>query len=86
MKKAPSSVYSTLRECLKGAREQSGLTQVQLAEAMGVAQSDISKIERGERRLDVVELVYVCRALGISSKDFISSFEARLGKDDQSDQ
>ncbi len=78
MKRIQQSDYKALRTCLKEMRKQSGLTQIQLAEAIGADQSDISKIERGERRLDVVELVYVCRALGITSEAFISTLEGHL--------
>lgn len=41
---------------LKQARIESGLTQVQVAEKIRKPQSFISKIEQGERRLDVTEL------------------------------
>lgn len=83
MKKINRSDYKALRTCLKEMRKQSGLTQIQLADAIGADQSDISKIERGERRLDVVELVYVCRALGITTDAFFAGFEKYLEGDDQ---
>ena len=38
------------------ARQGFGLTQVDVAEKLKKPQSFVSKIERGERRLDVVEL------------------------------
>lgn len=37
------------------AREEAHLTQAQLAEQLGLSQPDISKIERCERRLDLIE-------------------------------
>jgi DNA-binding XRE family transcriptional regulator len=83
MKKIHPSDYKALRTCLKEVRKKSGLTQIQLAEAIGADQSDISKIERGERRLDVVELVYICRALGITTEAFIAALEGHLEGDDQ---
>ncbi|WP_147106661.1 helix-turn-helix domain-containing protein [Tateyamaria sp. syn59] len=83
MKKIERRDYTALRACLKEMRKQSGLTQIQLADAIGADQSDISKIERGERRLDVVELVYVCRALGITTDAFFAVFEEYLEGDDQ---
>jgi transcriptional regulator with XRE-family HTH domain len=83
MKKIQRSDYKALHICLKKMRKQSGLTQFQLAEAIGAEQSDISKIERGERRLDVVELIYVCRALSITTEAFIAALEGHLEGDDQ---
>lgn len=38
---------------LRGLRNREGLTQAQLGQAIGVEQSNISKIERGERRISV---------------------------------
>ncbi|TCK99468.1 helix-turn-helix protein [Shimia isoporae] len=81
MKKIQRSDYKALRTCLKEMRKQNGFTQIQLAEAIGADQSDISKIERGERRLDVVELVHICRALGIATETFIAALEAHLSGD-----
>ena len=70
--------YSTFLDCLRSARLAAGLTQVELAEKLGTDQSYISKYERGERRIDVVELRAICLALGIEIADFVRTFEARL--------
>ncbi len=51
-----SSQYKRFLRRLRAARDQAGLTQVQVAEAFGQTQSFISKCESGERRVDVVEL------------------------------
>ncbi len=48
--------YSEFLLQLKKAREEAGLTQVQVAEKLGKPQSWMSKSESGERRVDVVEL------------------------------
>ena len=48
--------YKLLLQRLKKARIGSGLTQQQIANKLDEHQSYISKIESGERRLDVVEL------------------------------
>jgi transcriptional regulator with XRE-family HTH domain len=49
-----------------------------LAERLGADQSYISKYERGERRIDVVELRAICGALGIELADFVRDFDRRL--------
>lgn len=55
--------YTALRNLLVATREDMRLTQVALAERLGKPQSYVSKYERGERRLDIVELVSVAHAL-----------------------
>ena len=59
-----SPEHVLLRQLLVDARTESGLSQVQVANALQWPQSDISKIETGERRLDVIEFVKLCKALG----------------------
>ena len=54
--------YDTLREELAAARARAGLTQAALAQQMGVVQSFVSKIETGERYLDVLEFLRWCEA------------------------
>nr|WP_208407413.1 helix-turn-helix transcriptional regulator [Amycolatopsis granulosa] len=56
-------------------RKEAGLTQVQVAERLGVPQSFVSKYETGERRLDVIELIKVCRTLGIAPIEVISQLD-----------
>lgn len=51
---------------------------MQLAERLGTDQSYVSKYERGERRLDVVELRTICLALEIPLTEFLASFEQKL--------
>jgi len=52
-----SSAYEALIEALRNARVKAGLTQQAVADALGVPQSYVAKIEVGERRVDVVELL-----------------------------
>lgn len=51
---------------LRKAREGSGLTQRDLARLLGRPQSYVSKVETCERRLDYVELLQLCRAIGVA--------------------
>lgn len=53
------------------ARKDSGLTQVELAQRLERPQSFISKVERGERRLDVVEFFDFAHAIGIDIFAFL---------------
>ena len=43
-------------EQLKTARQEAGLDQMEVAELLGKSQSYVSKIESGQRRIDVVQL------------------------------
>jgi transcriptional regulator with XRE-family HTH domain len=54
------------------------LTQTQLSRELPFSQSALSKIERGERRLDIVELKMICDRLGVSLTDFAAELEKRL--------
>ncbi len=70
-----------LQALLRQVRLEAGLTQDQLAEKLGRPQSFISKYESGERRLDVLELREVCRAIGISLVDLVARLDELLGDD-----
>jgi ribosome-binding protein aMBF1 (putative translation factor) len=70
-----SPEYEIFLRCLRAAREKAGVTQEQLALKLSQTQSTISKMERGERRIDVVELYRICTALGIRSSDFVKKLE-----------
>ena len=73
--------YAVLIDVLRSVRKEAKITQTQLAAALGVEQSLISKIERRERRLDVSELRRVCLVLGVPLLEFISRYERALDKD-----
>ena len=51
-----SKEYKEIIECLKKARINAGLSQQEVADKLNKPQSYISKIESGERRLDVAEM------------------------------
>jgi len=57
-----------------------GIRQIDLAEKLDIPQSFISKIENGERRIDVIELKWIVEAMGVSLGDFVAEFEKRLNE------
>ncbi len=77
-KSVTSEDYKVLLACLKEAREGAGLTQIEVAERLGLSQSQVSKCERGERRVDVIELREWCRAIGIGLPAFLRTLERHL--------
>src|SRR5580704_3082237 len=65
-------------QLLREYRTEAGLTQGQLAERLATLQTIVSNIEIGERRLDILELRQVCKALGVTLRDFVDKLEDRL--------
>lgn len=54
-----------------GARLRLGLTQKQMAEKIGLSQSDVSKIEKGEREISRKLAMRIGKALGIDYRRFL---------------
>gem|GEM_PF-473593 len=67
--------YERFCDRLVSARNWAGLTQIQLAERLGRPQSFVSKYERGERRLDVVEFLEVARAIGVDPSRLLKELD-----------
>jgi len=74
-KSLSSTEGETLAALLRAVRSSAGLTQAEVAERLKQPQSFVSKYESGERRLDLVELRQICKALGISLGEFVRRFE-----------
>jgi len=79
-KSTHTAEYAELLRLLIDERQARGLTQVHLAQRLPFPQPVISKIERGERRLDVIELRLFCAAIGIPLVDFVRKLEERLAR------
>jgi transcriptional regulator with XRE-family HTH domain len=62
-----SSRHERLRELLVGKRKAASLSQAELAKRVGRYQSFIADIERGERRVDVVEFLELAEAIGFDA-------------------
>lgn len=74
-----SHKYAVFLETLRRVREARGLTQWEVASRLGATQSFVSKCERGERRLDVVELINWCEALEMPWIEFAILLEGEVG-------
>ena len=57
-------------------RLSAGLTQQQVADALGRPQSFVAKYENGERRIDIVEFVEICEVIGIKPSTAIDELLA----------
>lgn len=76
MEKSPfTEKHQRFRLLLVQARKRRKFTQSQLAKKLHRPQSFVSKYERGERRLDVVEFLDVARALGIAPRELLEELE-----------
>ena len=79
MKKAQlKREYKILLDQLYRLRMGSGLRQSDLAEKLNLPQSFISKVESGERNIDVVELSMICQACGSNLEEFAKEYEKAL--------
>ena len=58
--------YNALRSLLRDVRTNAGLTQVQMAEALNIGQSYVSKLERGENLVDVLLFARWCQVCGVA--------------------
>lgn len=67
--------YDQFRLLLIEPRKSAGLTQAQLATILSHPQSFVSKFERGERRLDVIEFLDIADSLGIDAYKFLSKLK-----------
>jgi transcriptional regulator with XRE-family HTH domain len=65
-----SDAQKSVARAFAAARLKAGLKQSDLAAEIGKHQSYISDIERGQRRLDVLELFVIAGILGIAPGDF----------------
>lgn len=68
--------YDALRTLLRAARVDAKLTQVEMAAALGVGQSYVSKIERGENFVDVLLFARWCEACGLKAGKVLDKFWA----------
>lgn len=69
--------YDLVRDLLREKRVGSGLTQLDVSQRMRRSQSFVSDVERGVRRIDVLELRDLCELYGIQLTAFCREFERR---------
>ncbi|MHA6860392.1 helix-turn-helix domain-containing protein [Ralstonia pseudosolanacearum] len=67
--------YERLRRLLREVRREANLTQIQLAEKLSKGQSYVSKVERGEQYLDVLEFMEWCQACNASPGEVMGRLE-----------
>ncbi len=63
--------YGRIIDGLIRRRKEIGMTQWDLARKVGTDQSQISKLERRERRLDVADYARICRAIDLDPGELL---------------
>jgi transcriptional regulator with XRE-family HTH domain len=71
--------YKVVGRCLAAARRRGNVTQQELAARLGKPQSFVSEYERGQRRVDVVELLVISRALGVDPIALFTEITQKAG-------
>ncbi len=83
----PKTIYREehrlLSELLRELREQAGLTQAKLAPLLGRPQNRVSDLERGGRRVDVIEFLDFCEAVGADPVGVLRQLQRRLAGGDR---
>jgi len=75
----PKNVLFSKQEAgqrIRALREARGITQVELAKALGIDQSNVSAIERGIRGLTVHQVLKLARELRVSTDEILSGATA----------
>ncbi len=72
--------YETLRTELIDARKRAGISQKEVAARLGAHQQFWSKVESGERRIDVVELVAVASVLNLDLSMLLKRLRGFVGE------
>lgn len=62
-----------LMKSLRDGRLDSGLRQVDVAEALGRPQSYVAKIESGERSVDFIEVLDICRVIRLDPVQLVEA-------------
>jgi Zn-dependent peptidase ImmA (M78 family)/transcriptional regulator with XRE-family HTH domain len=71
MKHEPIQTQEQLGARIAEARQAAGLTQAELASRVELDRTSLSRVETGNRRVDVVELAAIARALGRPVESFL---------------
>ncbi|WP_236611832.1 helix-turn-helix domain-containing protein [Phenylobacterium zucineum] len=78
-----SSEYGVVREVLIEARRQAGLSQRALAARLEKTGSHVAMIERGQRRVDLLEFCRMADCMGLPAEVLVRRIEERLRRQAQ---
>lgn len=72
-----SPEYRRLRDALVRIRNDAGLSQRALARILRVPHSWVAKVESGERRIDLIEFIWVCDACDAKAEEIVAEITNR---------
>ena len=75
-----TSAFAELVAAVVDMRKRAGLTQRELARRVGREQNFVARVETGQRRLDLIELVQICQACGTSPEDEVQRLIRKVVK------
>lgn len=78
MKQIYTPVYSNLLVRIRQARIRRGLTMRAAARQLGRSRQWYGKVEGGQIMLDLVHLIFLCRAVGLRADDEVRQMEKEL--------
>ena len=81
MKSVFTDKYNEFLQIMIAARKQAGMTQQRLAELLNKPQSYVSKYERRERRLDVIEFLTIANVLELDPCNVIKQIDCLISPD-----
>lgn len=73
-----SKDYAILIRLMADIRKEFVKTQVDVATTLGKSQSFISKIENGERRMDLIEMIAIADAIGVKPQQVLDRLENEI--------
>ena len=70
--------YKKFADLLKHERTCLHVTQEEMAAGLGLTQTQVSQIEKGHRKIDIIELIEYCKVSGIPFTEFVNKLKYRL--------
>lgn len=78
MEKSRHNARKILAKLLKSYRVNAGMTQYEIAEKTRTPQPIFSKIESGERKVELYELLLILNAMSVSISVFTTEYQEKL--------
>lgn len=66
--------HESFGKYIKAARERKKMSQTEVAKILDVSQPYYSRIENGEREVDLAVAFKICDAIGVDMRDFINKY------------